>query len=68
MERDAQTAAEQKLKDELEEQYHTIMSLKQKLSDFEDDHIRDKENLDKLDRLYQMGIIDIHGDPVAKDD
>ena len=52
MERDAQTAAEQKLKDELEEQYHTIMSLKQKLSDFEDDHIRDKENLDKLDRLY----------------
>ena len=42
------------------------MDLKDKLKEFQEQHIEDEDNRDKLARLYELGIIDSNGDYIFK--
>ena len=46
--------------------YRTIMDLKDKLKEFQEQHIEVEDNRDKFARLYKLGIIDLNGDYIAK--
>ena len=46
--------------------YRTIMDLKDKLKEFQEQHIEDEDNRDKLSRLYELRIIDSNGDYIVK--
>ena len=51
---------------EVEEMTHTIYSLKQKIDEYEQLNIEDRDNTKKLAKLFDMGIIDENGDPVKQ--
>ena len=44
----------------------TIMNLKEKLTNFQDKHLENENNREKLSRLYELGIIDSDGEYVPK--
>ena len=43
---------------------HTIYSLKQKIDEYEQLNIEERDNTKKLAKLFDMEIIDENGDPV----
>ena len=66
MEQEAEEAKELKHKSETDETSHNIMSLKQKLDDYQQRDIMSREDSEKLAKLFDMGIIDEDGDPIKR--
>ena len=56
----------EKLKKKLSTDYRTIIDLKDKLKEFQEQHIEDENNRDKLAWLYELVIIDSNGDYTVK--
>ena len=53
-------------KKEIEEIMHTILSLKQRIDDYQQLDRENDENSKKLSKLYDMRIINKYGDPIEQ--
>ena len=53
-------------KKEIEEMMHTVLSLKQRIDDYQQLDRENDENSKKLSKLYDMGIINEYGDPIEQ--
>ena len=51
---------------EIEKMTHTIFTLKQKLDEFVDVSRQNDENIQKLAKLYELGVINEHGELIDK--
>ena len=66
MENDSHVQEFEELKKKSTADNRTIMNLKDKLKEFQEQHLENQENRDKLARLYELGIIDSEGDYIIK--
>lgn len=60
----AEEEEHKKMKSALKEQDKIVKEFKSKLDDFRQTVKIEERNSDKLNKLYQMGIIDMNGDPI----
>ena len=49
------------------EKNEKILALETKLSDYSEETFKNDENVQRLSKLYELGIINERGEPIAKD-
>ena len=49
------------------EKNEKILALEDRLADYREEALKNDENVQKLSKLYELGIINERGEPIAKD-